>query len=201
MDGRADNAVTQAPVTRRIVVGVTGASGLIYAVDLLSTMRSLDVETRLIVTAGAKHVVPTELEGSLHDLTALADLSHKDTDLGADIASGSFRFDGMVIAPCSASTLAKVATGVADTLLTRAAHVALKERRPLVLLVREAPYSRPMLVNMLAAHDAGAVILPASPVFYHNPGSISQLIGGITSRVLDQLGINNSRSPLWKDTQ
>lgn len=201
MDGRADNAVTKAPVTRRIVVGVTGASGLIYAVDLLSTMRSLDVETRLIVTAGAKHVVPTELEGSLHDLTALADLSHKDTDLGADIASGSFRFDGMVIAPCSASTLAKVATGVADTLLTRAAHVALKERRPLVLLVREAPYSRPMLVNMLAAHDAGAVILPASPGFYHNPGSISQLIGGITSRVLDQLGINNSRSPRWKDTQ
>ncbi len=185
----------------RIVVGVTGASGLAYAVDLLETMRALRVETRLIVTAGAKHVIPTELDGSLHDLEALAERAYKDTDLGADIASGSYRFDGMVIAPCSAGTLAKIAAGAADTLLTRAAHVALKERRPLVLLVREAPYSRPMLINMLAAHDAGAVILPASPGFYHRPGSISQLVGGITARVLDQLGIENSRSPRWKEDQ
>lgn len=201
MNANADNASRTERAAKRIVVGITGASGLIYAVDLLSTMRSLDVESRVIVTAGAKHVVPTELPGSMHDLTALADVSYKDNDLGADIASGSFHFDGMVVAPCSASTLAKIATGVADTLLTRAAHVALKERRPLVLLVREAPYSRPMLTNMLAAHDAGAVILPASPGFYHNPESISQLIGGITARVLDQLGISNTRSPRWKQDE
>ncbi len=180
------------------MVGVTGASGLLYAVDLLQTMRQLQVESRLIVTAGAKHVIPTELEGSLHDLEALATRAYKDTDLGADIASGSYRFDGMVVAPCSAGTLAKIASGAADTLLTRAAHVTLKERRPLVLVVREAPYSRPMLLNMLAVHDAGAVVLPASPGFYHRPTSIEQLVGGITARVLDRLGIDNDRVPRWK---
>jgi len=183
---------------KRIVVGVTGASGLIYAVDLLETMAHLDVDSRLVVTAGAKHVIPTELTGSLHDLEALASRSYKDADLGADIASGSYRFDGMAVVPCSAGTLAKIASGAADSLLTRAAHVTLKERRPLVLVVREAPYSRPMLVNMLAAHDAGAVILPAAPGFYHRPETIRQLVGSVTARVLDQLGIDNERSPRWK---
>jgi len=183
---------------RRLVVGVSGASGLVYAVDLLETLKALGVETRLVVTAGAKQVLPTELEGSLLDLEALATRAYKDTDLGADIASGSFPFDGMAVVPCSAGTLAKVAQGFADSLLTRAAHVTLKERRPLVLVVREAPYSRPMLANMLAAHDAGAVILPAAPGFYHRPATIRELVGGITARVLDQLGVPNQRSPRWK---
>lgn len=189
------------PRPKRVVVGVSGASGLVYAVDLLKSMRSLGVESRLIVTAGAKHVIPTELSGSLHDLEALASRSYKDTDLGADIASGSYPFDAMAIVPCSAGSLAKVAAGAADTLLTRAAHVTLKERRPLVLVVREAPYSRPMLINMLAAHDAGAVVLPASPGFYHRPASLDDLVGGVTARVLDQLGIHNQRSPRWKADQ
>lgn len=183
---------------KRVVVGVSGGSGLIYAVDLLEALRAAGVETRLVVTAGAKQVLPTELEGSLHDLEALADRAYKDTDLGADIASGSYPFDGMAVVPCSAGTLAKVAGGFADSLLTRAAHVTLKERRPLVLVVREAPYSRPMLVNMLAAHDAGVVVLPASPGFYHRPAGVKELIGGVTARVLDQLGIPNERSPRWK---
>ena len=191
--------IPPAPVAgKRVVVGVTGASGLVYAVDVLQTMRELGVESRLIVTAGAKHVIPTELEGSLHDLEALASKAYKDSDLGADIASGSYPFDAMVVVPCSAGTLAKIATGAADTLLTRAAHVTLKERRPLVLVVREAPYSRPMLANMLNAHDAGAVVLPAAPGFYPRPTTITELVGGITSRVLDQLGVSNERSPRWK---
>lgn len=195
------DAVDRSPAERaprRIVVGVSGASGLIYAADLLGALRDLGVESRLIVTSGAKQVVPSELDGSLHDLEALAERSYKDTDLGADIASGSYPFDGMAVVPCSAGTLAKIANGFADTLLTRAAHVTLKERRRLVLLVREAPYSRPMLTNMLAAHDAGAVVMPASPGFYHRPETIEDLVGGITARVLDQLGIANERAPRWK---
>ncbi len=183
---------------KRVVVGITGASGLVYALDLLHTLRQLDVESRVVVTAGAKHVIPTELDGTLHDIEALATRSYKDSDLGADIASGSYRFDAMAVVPCSAGTLAKVAAGAADTLLTRAAHVCLKERRPLVLVVREAPYSRPMLINMLAANDAGALVLPASPGFYHRPRTITELVGSVTARVLDHLGVHNERSPRWK---
>src|SRR5690606_24445244 len=103
----------------------------------------------------------------------------------------------MVIVPCSAGTLSKVANGATDSLLSRAAHVTLKERRPLVLVVREAPYSRPMLLNMLAANDAGALVMPASPGFYHAPATIADLVGSVTARVLDHLGVPNERVPRW----
>ena len=188
------------PSTRptRLVVGVTGGSGLVYAVDLLRYLRSTPVETHLIVSAGAKQVAPTELDGGIAELEALADVVYKDADLGAAIASGSFQVDGMAVVPCSAGSLARVAAGLGDTLIARAAHVTLKERRPLVLVVREAPYPRPMLQNMLVANDAGAVVLPASPGFYHRPRTIEDLVGGITARVLDHLGIDNDRSPRWK---
>ncbi len=182
-----------------MVVGVTGGSGLVYALDLLRSLRAAPVETHLVVSSGARQVAPTELDEGLAALEALADHVHKDADLGAPIASGSFRAHGMVIVPCSAGTLAKVAVGFTDTLIARAAHVTLKERRRLVLVVREAPYSRPMLQNMLAANDAGAVVLPASPGFYQRPRTLDDLVGGITARVLDQLGIENRRSPRWKD--
>ncbi|MEJ2357783.1 MAG: UbiX family flavin prenyltransferase [Deinococcales bacterium] len=184
---------------RRLIVAVTGGSGLIYAVDLLRYLRPTRVQTHLVVSSGAKQVAPGELDGGVGELEALADVVHKDTDLGAPIASGSYRVDGMVVVPCSAGTLAKVAGGFGDNLIARAAHVTLKERRPLVLVVREAPYSRPMLQNMLAANDAGAVVLPASPGFYQAPRTIDDLVGGITARVLDHLGIDNDRSPRWKE--
>ncbi len=187
------------PGPLRLVVGVTGGSGLVYALDLLRSLRAAPVETHLVVSSGARQVAPTELDEGLTALEALADHVHKDADLGAPIASGSFRAHGMVIVPCSAGTLAKVAVGFTDTLIARAAHVTLKERRRLVLVVREAPYSRPMLQNMLAANDAGAVVLPASPGFYQRPRTLDDLVGGITARVLDQLGIENRRSPRWKD--
>ncbi len=185
---------------KRLIVAVSGGSGLIYAKDLLESLKSFEIETHLVVTAGAKQVFPTELKGTLKAFEALADVAHKDTDLGASIASGSFRALGMVIVPCSAGTLAKVATGFTDNLVARAAHVTLKENRPLILVLREAPYSRPMLKNMLEAKDAGATIMPASPGFYNQPETIAQLVAGITARTLDLLGIDNSHSPRWKDS-
>ena len=186
-------------VPKRVVVGVSGGSGLRYALDLLKTLQALPVETHLVVTNGAKQVIPTELDETLGALEALADVTYKDTDLGAAISSGSFRAHGMVIVPCSAGTLAKVAHGFADNLLSRAAHVTLKERRPLVLVVREAPFSRPMLQNMLTAFDAGAAVMPASPGFYHRPETVDELVGTVTARTLDLLGIGNTRAPRWKE--
>ena len=190
--------------SRRVIVALSGGSGIPYAVDLLTALRDLGsasapIETHLIVTNGAKQVIPTESDLGLKEIEALADVVYKDADLGAAIASGSFRAHAMVIVPCSAGTLAKVATGFTDNLVSRAAHVTLKERRPLVLVVREAPYPRPMLQNMLSAFDAGAVIMPASPGFYHRPGDVATLLRGVTARVLDLVGLDNDHAPRWKD--
>jgi flavin prenyltransferase len=182
-----------------LVVGITGASGIQYALDLLETLQSMPLETHLIVSEGAKRVLAEELNMNPRDLAALVSHLHDDRDVGAGIASGSFRTAGMVVIPCSASTLAKIAHSMADTLITRAAHVHLKERRSLVLVPRETPYSRPMLEAMLRAHDAGARILAANPGFYGNPQSVKDLLGFITARVLDNLGLENERSVRWKE--
>ncbi len=186
-------------MNRRLVIGISGGSGLLYALDLLESLQHTDLELHLVVTDGAKQVIPTELDITLKDLGEKAQIVHKDTDLGASISSGSFKTMGMVIVPCSAGTLAKVATGLTDNLLSRAAHVTLKERRPLILVLREAPYSRTMLKNMLEAHDAGATIVPAAPGFYHRPETIADLVGTITARTLDLLGIENTRAKRWKE--
>ena len=190
--------------SRRVVVALSGGSGIPYAIDLLHALRAVadggaPIETHLIVTNGAKQVIPSEVELGLKGIEALADVVHKDQHLGAPIASGSFRAHAMVVVPCSAGTLAKVALGLTDNLVSRAAHVTLKERRPLVLVVREAPYPRPMLQNMLAAHDAGAVLMPASPGFYHRPDSVATLLRGVTARVLDLIDLPNEHAPRWKD--
>jgi flavin prenyltransferase len=185
---------------QRLVVGITGASGAQYAQDLLETLQTLPLEVHLVISEGAKRLIATELGLTTRDLETFATQLHDDRDVGAGIASGSFRTVGMVVIPTSASTLAKIAHGLADTLITRAAHVHLKERRPLVLVPRETPYSRPMLEAMLKVYDAGARILPANPGFYGNPQSIKDLLGFITARVLDQLGIENTRSSRWKET-
>jgi flavin prenyltransferase len=184
---------------RRLVVGVTGASGVQYALDLLETLQHLELETHLVVSEGAKRVLAEELGMNSRDLTRFGAQVHDDRDVGAGIASGSFRTVGMVVIPCSASTLSKIALGLADTLITRAAHVHLKERRNLVLVPRETPYSRAMLESMLKAFDAGARILPANPGFYGKPQTVADILGFITARVLDQLGIENTRAPRWKD--
>lgn len=182
-----------------LVVGITGASGIQYAFDLLETLQAMAIETHLIVSDGAKRVLKEELGMNSRDLAGMVTALHDDRDVGAGIASGSFRTTGMVVVPCSASTLAKIAYGMADTLITRAAHVHLKERRNLVLVPRETPYSRPMLEAMLKAHDSGARILAANPGFYGNPQNVKDLLGFITARVLDNLGIENQRSLRWKE--
>ncbi|MHB8798509.1 MAG: UbiX family flavin prenyltransferase [Thermoanaerobaculia bacterium] len=189
-----------APLPRRVVVGISGASGIPYAKDLLETLRRTGgLEVHLVATDGARRVAADELGAPLDDLAALADVVHPNKDVGASIASGSFRTLGMVVVPCSATTLSKVAYGVCDNLLTRAAYVHLKERRPLVLVPREAPLPLPTLEAMVKAAQAGATILPASPGFYTRPKTIDDLLGFVTQRVLDLLGIEGDRSPRWKD--
>ncbi|KEF34858.1 3-octaprenyl-4-hydroxybenzoate carboxy-lyase [Deinococcus sp. RL] len=184
----------------RLVVGVSGGSGIPYAGSILRALRALEVETHLIVTSGAKRVMAAEAGGpTLADLTALAHTVHDDRDLAASVASGSFRTAGMLIVPCSAGTLAKVAGGFADNLLSRAAHVTLKERRPLVLVLREDPLPRPMLTNMLAAHDAGATLMTASPGFYHAPRDVEELLHFVTARVLDQFGLDVPGFRRWRE--
>ena len=185
----------------RLVVGVSGGSGIPYALDLLRALRGLDVETHLVVSSGAKRVMSAEGGPQLPDLTALASVVHDDRDLAASVASGSYRTGGMLIVPCSAGTLAKVAHGFADNLISRAAHVTLKERRPLVLVVREDPMPRPMLQNMLAAHDAGATVMSASPGFYHAPESLGELLGFVTARVLYQFGLNAPGFRRWREDE
>lgn len=188
------------PLPRRVVVGISGASGIPYAKDLLETLRRTGgLEVHLVATDGARRVAADELGAPLDDLAALADVVHPNRDVGASIASGSFRTLGMVVVPCSATTLSKVALGVCDNLLTRAAYVHLKERRPLVLVPRETPLPLPTLEAMVKAALAGATILPASPGFYTRPKTIDDLLGFVTQRVLDLLGIEGDRSPRWRD--
>jgi 4-hydroxy-3-polyprenylbenzoate decarboxylase len=185
---------------KRLVVGLSGASGMPYALDLLRTLRRIPgLETHLVLTQGARRVLVEEAEMSLEEVEALAQVVHKSSDLGAAVASGSFRTMGMVIVPCSATTLAKVAYGLADNLLTRAAYVTLKERRPLVLVPREAPLPLPSLEAMVRAAQAGATILPAAPGFYHKPQQIDDLLAFITQRILDLFGLDYPRAPRWKE--
>lgn len=185
-------------VPKRLVVGLSGASGMPYALDLLQTLRRVGgLEIHLVMSQGAKRVLAEEAGLNLEAVEALAHVVHRSSDLGAPIASGSFRTLGMVIVPCSATTLAKVAYGLADNLLTRAAYVTLKERRPLVLVPREAPLPLPSLEAMVKATLAGATILPAAPGFYHKPQTIEDLLAFMTQRILDLLGLEYSRAPRW----
>lgn len=167
-----------------------------YALDLLQALRGL-AEVHLVVSQGAKRVLWEEMGLSPKDLSSLAHRVYKDTDLGAPIASGSFLTRGMVVVPCSATTLGKIALGLADTLLTRAAYVHLKEKRPLILVPRETPLPLPTLRAMVAVAEAGAVVLPASPGFYHRPKEIGDLLGFLTQRILDHLGLEAARAPRW----
>ncbi|GAA5263468.1 UbiX family flavin prenyltransferase [Methanocalculus sp. MC3] len=177
---------------KELVVGVTGASGMIYAERLLMELEK-QCRVHLVVSGTAETIAA--LEGI--SFSNVRVIREENSDLAAAIASGSFRFDGMVVVPCSMKSLAGIAHGISDTLIGRAADVCLKERRPLILVPRETPYSRVHLQNMLAAHDAGAVILPASPPFYQKPETIEDLADMIVSRILDHLGIEHSIGSRW----
>lgn len=184
---------------RRIVVGISGASGVIYGIRLLELLREAPVETHLVMTRSAEITVAHETSWKLDAIRELADVCHKVEDIGAAISSGSFRTMGMIVAPCSMRSLSAIATGVTDTLLSRAADVVLKERRKLVLLVRESPLHLGHLRSMAAAAEMGAVICPPAPAFYARPKSIEEMIDHTLGRVLDQFDIDAGTVRRWKE--
>jgi 4-hydroxy-3-polyprenylbenzoate decarboxylase len=188
---------TLAGPRQRLVVGLTGASGAIYGVRLLQRARALGVETHLVATAAGVLNAHHELELDRRALDALADYSHAPADVGACIASGSFDAAAMAIAPCSMKTLAAVAHGLSDNLLTRSADVMLKERRRLLLMVRETPLNLAHLRNMTAATEMGAIVFPPLPAFYHRPQSIAELVDDTVERALLLLGIDGARPKAW----
>ena len=182
----------------KIVVGVTGGSGAVYALALLRQLRILGCETHLVVSRMGAYVTEHECGVSLEELRTFADRFYEDDDLAAPISGGSFRTLGMAVVPCSMKTLASIAGGFSESLLTRAADVTLKERRKLVLVTRESPLSVIHLENMLAATRAGAVVMPASPGFYHRPESVAELVVSFSGRILDALGVEHDLIRRWE---
>ena len=183
---------------RRLIVGITGATGAIFGVRLLEALRRLsNVETHLIVSKWGAHTLAEETSYSLDRVRQLATCSYPAHDQGAPVSSGSFLTAGMIIAPCSARTLAAIATGQGDNLIHRAADVILKERRKLVLLVRETPLHEIHLENMLRLARVGAVILPPVPAFYNHPQSVDALVDHVVMRTLDQFGIHTDLTERW----
>jgi flavin prenyltransferase len=185
-------------VPARLVVGITGATGAVYGLKLLERARVLGVETHLVVTPAGMLNVHHELGLDRKALEQRATVSHSPGDVGACIASGSFDTAAMVIAPCSMRTLAAVAHGLSDNLLTRAADVTLKERRRLVLMVRETPFNLAHLRNMTAATEMGAVVFPPLPAFYHHPQSIEEMVDEGVERVLQLASIEGARPKSWQ---
>lgn len=183
----------------RIVVAITGASGVQYGIRLLEVLKTYsEVESYLIISENAKQIIELESNEKLREIRKLADHSYDAGDLAAPVASGSFELDGMVIIPCSMKTLASIANGFADNLITRAADVCLKENRKLVLVIRETPLSLLHIENMLRAKEAGAVIMPASPAFYIKPKKIDDLLDFIAGRVLDLFKLEHRLYKRWK---
>ncbi|HCN97589.1 MAG: UbiX family flavin prenyltransferase [Leclercia adecarboxylata] len=175
---------------KRLIVGISGASGAIYGVRLLQVLRDVaDVETHLVMSQAARQTLSLETDYSLRDVQALADVVHDARDIAASISSGSFKTSGMVILPCSIKTLSGIVNSYTDTLVTRAADVVLKERRPLVLCVRETPLHLGHLRLMTQAAELGAVIMPPVPAFYHRPQSLDDVINQTVNRVIDQFDI------------
>ncbi|HTJ98563.1 MAG TPA: UbiX family flavin prenyltransferase [Bordetella sp.] len=183
---------------RRLVVGVTGATGSLYAIRLLQVLRDVpDVETHLVVSAAGVLNIKHELDMSRAQVHALADHVYGVRDIGATLASGAFSTAGMVIVPCSMRTLAAVAHGLSDNLITRAADVTLKERRRLVMMVRETPYNLAHLRNMTAVTEMGGIVFPPLPAFYFRPASIQEMVDQTISRVLEMFDIHVP-GPTWE---
>ena len=183
---------------KRLIIAITGATGAIYGVRLLQVLQEVpDIETHLLVSDAGVLNLHQELDMNRKDVEALADVVHNIRDVGASIASGSFESDGMVIAPCSMKTLAAVAHGLSDNLITRAADVTLKERRRLVLMVRETPFNLAHLRNMTAVTEMGGIIYPPLPGFYHRPQTIAEMVDHTVGRVLDLFSIAHTLTPRW----
>ena len=174
----------------RLVVGITGASGVIYGLRALDACREMGVESHLVFSRAAALTLSQETELSMADVNAKADVTYKVGDVGAAIASGSFRTLGMIVAPCSVRTMSEIATGVTSSLLTRAADVTLKERRPLVLMVRETPFHLGHLRTMTKLAEMGAVVAPPLPAFYAKPASLEEMVDQSVGRSLDLFGLS-----------
>lgn len=195
VNGAVRNPLPAPPA--RLVVGISGASGVTYGVRVLDALRELGVESHLVVTRAALLTLSQETDLSPGDLTDRADVTHRLTDVGATIASGSFRTMGMIVAPCSVRTMSEIATGVTSSLLTRAADVTLKERRPLVLMIRETPLHLGHLRTMTALAEMGATIAPPLPAFYAKPASIAEMVDQSVGRALDVFGLDWSAVQRW----
>ena len=184
---------------KRLVVAITGASGAMYGIRLLQWLReSAQVETHLMISDAGVLSMHYELDMKRKDIEVLADVVHSVRDVGACVASGSFQSEGMIIAPCSMKTLGSVAHGLSDNLITRAADVILKERRRLVLMVRETPFNLAHLRNMTSVTEMGGIIYPPLPALYQKPQSIEEMVDHTTGRVLDLFGIQQTLAPQWQ---
>ncbi len=181
----------------RLVVGISGASGVAYGVRTLDALSELGVESHLVVTRAAALTLSSESSVTPEELSAKASVTHRLSDVGASIASGSFRTLGMIVAPCSVRTMSEIATGVTSTLLTRAADVTLKERRPLVLMVRETPLHLGHLRTMVRLAEMGAVIAPPLPAFYARPHTLEEIVDQSVGRALDLFGLSWSAVRRW----
>lgn len=181
----------------RLIVGITGASGAIFGIRTLEVLKVLGVETHLILSKWARATITHETRCSLENVEGLASVVHHSDDQAAPISSGSFKTDGMIVAPCSMKTLAAIRAGFGDTLICRAADVILKERRKLVLLARESPFSEIHLENMLALSRMGTVVFPPVPAFYNNPETVDDIVNHIVGRMLDQFGLEMPGLRRW----
>ena len=182
---------------RRMIVGISGASGVVYGKRILEVLRDLDIETHLIMSRAACITLAAEADFSKQDLEALATTTHSNKDIGAVCSSGSYKTLGMIVAPCSVKTMAEIATGTTDNLLSRAADVVLKERRRLVLMLRETPLHLGHLRAMTAATEMGAVIMPPVPAFYRRPDSVAAIVDHIARRAIDQLRLGPQIAGAW----
>ncbi|WP_296177868.1 UbiX family flavin prenyltransferase [uncultured Brevundimonas sp.] len=192
------NSTIRNPTPPRLVVGISGASGVVYGARVLDALRELGVESHLVVTKAALLTLSQETDLSPDALLSKADVTYKLADVGAAIASGSFRTMGMIVAPCSVRTMSEIATGVTSTLLTRAADVVLKERRPLVLMVRETPLHLGHLRTMTSLAEMGATIAPPLPAFYAQPASMAEMVDQSVGRALDLFGLDWSAVRRWE---
>ncbi len=181
----------------RLIIGISGASGVIYGVRLMQVLRDLPVETHLVMTKTAEVTLAHETDFKVKDVKALADVVHSPTDLAAPISSGSFRTLGMVIAPCSMRSLGEIATGISTSLLSRAADVVLKERRNLVLMVRETPLHAVHLRNMVTVAELGAIVAPPMPAFYSRPTTVDDIVNHGVGRVLDLFDLDAGIVKRW----
>jgi flavin prenyltransferase len=183
---------------RRLVVGISGASGTIYGIRMLELLRDSGIETHLVMSKSAELTLAYETDYKPKDVRALASVNHPNSDIGATISSGSFQTMGMVVAPCSIKTMSEIATGVTSSLLSRAADVALKERRRLILAVRETPLHGGHLRTMAQLADIGAIVAPIVPAFYNRPKTIDDIINHTVGRLLDLLGNDNTAVKRWQ---